>query len=118
MALTPATQVRWMKLTLIQGTVLTQLAIAYNPFNHQCNPSIKTLALWCHCSRASVKRAVRQLVRMGAVTVMKGTKGTSNRYDLHLPERPKGPNRVVHKDIPVDQQLAGLNALKASWEAE
>lgn len=69
-------------------TVLVLLALAdrHNVVTGQCNPSVRRLALDCHCSEGKVKLALRALEAIGAIgcRIGGGAPGNTNRYVLHI----------------------------------
>ena len=67
----------------ISKLILLMLA-NYADDEHACYPSIKHLALICHCSERSVKNHIKELQRKGYIKIgkIKGRVNNTNRYVL------------------------------------
>jgi hypothetical protein len=95
-----------------EALVMLALADRLNTHTGQLNPSVRRLALDCHCSETKVKESLARFVEMGLLEKVSGGGRVSNKYVLliHNPGAPR-PGRETtgsRDDLhPAASDLAG-----------
>ena len=76
-------------LTMAEGAVARAIADHRNAEHGQCNPSYQRIAFCANCSKATVKRSIRSLVKKGVFTCRNEHRVSSQydfEFDRHLAE--------------------------------
>jgi len=97
--------------------VLLDLADRQNPQTAQLNPSIKRMADDCHCSEATIKRAVVRLTELGLIRVTSGGGRVANRYVLVIPTVAQSELAQSERGSSVNPQVARDDARDSSPRA-